>query len=111
VRPPPQAPVPQRFFSFLASVFCRDNFGVAPIWHRLGVSWKEHHSRHLPTSSYFVLRPESERMLRQWPRGTTHVHDKAAKVEVAATVKLRKIQPTAMAGVMVANVMAHRCLK
>jgi len=86
VRPPPQAPVPQRFFSFLASVFCRDNFGVAPIWHRLGVSWKEHHSRHLPTSSYFVLRPESERMLGQWPRGTTHVHDKAAKVEVAATV-------------------------
>src|SRR5260370_4227674 len=56
VRPPPQVAVPQRFLSFHTSAFCRDNFGVAPIWHRLGVPRKEHHPRYLPTSSYFVLK-------------------------------------------------------
>ncbi len=47
-------------------------------------------------------------ILERWgTRGMTHrnaaqqvAHDKAAKIEVAATVKLRKIQPTTIAGVM-----------
>jgi hypothetical protein len=57
--------------------------------------------RHATGSRYIILEALGGMKDAAPERGVTeYAHDKAADVEIAATKKLRKIQPTTIAGVM-----------